>query len=182
MNRIRHSTLQLGAIPVIVALVGFVVVGVSYAQHNHSMPARAPQQARETQPPKEPVSLQSLYSQQLPAVQAALGRAIQHLHAGHQQEALNELKQVQSSLAALQQALGRQVGPRFLNDRCPIMGTKINPDNVPADLTRVYGQGKVAFCCGGCPAQWDSLTEAQKTAKLKEAGGQQRQMSQGMQH
>ena len=93
------------------------------------------------------------------------------------------MMQIQSSLNALRQALGAQAGPRFLNDRCPIMGTKIDPDNVAAELIRVYGQGKVAFCCGGCPAQWDHLTEAQKTARLKEAGSPPpRPTPQGMQH
>ena len=171
MDRIRCYMLPLRAIPVIVALIGFHAAGVSYAQHNHTMPARAPRQTRGIKPAQEGTSLQAIYSQRLPAVQAAVRRAIQHLETGHQQEALNELKQVQSSLVALQQALGRQMGPRFLNDRCPIMGTKIDPENVPAELIRAYGQGKVAFCCGGCPAQWDSFTEAQKTAKLKEVAG-----------
>jgi len=112
-------------------------------------------------------SLQAIHSQQLPAVQEAVERAIQHLQAGHQQQALTELLQIKASLETIHQALGRHVGPLFVNDRCPIMGGKIDPTKVSAELTRMHGQDKVAFCCSGCPAQWDRLTEAQKTAKLK---------------
>ena len=53
-----------------------------------------------------------------------------------------------------------------VNDRCPIMGGKIDPANVPDALTRQFKGQKVGFCCGGCPAAWDKLTDAQKEAKL----------------
>jgi hypothetical protein len=172
MNRASYYTLKVAPIPVMVALIGFYIAGVSYAQHQHTMPGSAMQQTAKTKPAKEDTSLQTIYSQRLPALQAAVGWAIQHLQAGHQQEALNELRQVQSALAALHQALGQQVAPRVLNDRCPIQGTRIDPDKVPAELTRVYGQGRMAFCCAGCPDQWDRLTEVQKAAKLKQVARQ----------
>lgn len=57
----------------------------------------------------------------------------------------------------------------FANTRCPIMGSKIDPDNVPDRLTRTFDGRKVAFCCGGCPAAWDKLSDEQKAAKLKTA-------------
>ena len=57
----------------------------------------------------------------------------------------------------------------FVNVRCPIMGTAINPASVPPALVRQYKGQKVAFCCGMCPPQWDRLTPAQKDAKLKAA-------------
>lgn len=59
--------------------------------------------------------------------------------------------------------------PKFLNTVCPIMGSKIDPDNVPANLTRDYKGGKVAFCCGGCPPAWDKLSDEEKAAKLAAA-------------
>jgi hypothetical protein len=182
MNRASYYTRKVAPIPAIVALIGFYLAGVSYAQHQHTMPDSAMPPTAKTKPAQEDTSLQTIYSQRLPALQAAVGRAIQHLQAGHQQEALNELRQLQSSLAALHQALGQQVAPRFLNGRCPIMGTKISADKVPAELTRVYGQGKVAFCCGGCPAQWDRLTAAQKAAQLKQVARQPQETHQGTQH
>ncbi|MBI5722395.1 MAG: hypothetical protein HZA50_00395 [Planctomycetes bacterium] len=53
-----------------------------------------------------------------------------------------------------------------VNARCPILGKKINPDSVPASLTREFKGQKVGFCCGGCPGAWDKLTDAEKEAKL----------------
>jgi len=204
MNRARHYTAKVGAVSATVALIGFCIAGASYAQHSGMMHGSAPQQTRQVTPPtaspspqaaqsKEGPSLHVIHAKQLPAIQEAVAQAIQHLEAGHQQEALAELRQIKVSLETLRQALGKQVGPLFLNDRCPIMGTKINADRVPAELTRVYGQSKVAFCCGGCPAQWDRLTEPQKAAKLKTVAvgsqptpqgmqGMQGMQHQGMQH
>lgn len=55
----------------------------------------------------------------------------------------------------------------FTNTVCPIMGSKINAAKVPDSLVREYKGQKVAFCCGGCPDQWDKLTDAERDAKLK---------------
>jgi len=41
-------------------------------------------------------------------------------------------------------------------------------DTVPASLTRVHRCERVAFCCAGCPAKWDKLTDEEKDAKLRE--------------
>ena len=54
----------------------------------------------------------------------------------------------------------------FVNARCPIMGSPIDPANVPPSLTRTFKGQRVAFCCPVCPGQWDSLTDAEKEAKL----------------
>jgi hypothetical protein len=182
MNRASHYALKVAPIPAFVALIGFCIAGVSYAQHQHMMPGSAMPQTGETKPAKENTSLQTIYAQRLPALQETVKRAIQHLEAGHHQEALNEMRQIQSALVALHQALGQQVGPRFLNDRCPIRGARIDLDKVPAALTRVYGQGQVAFCCAGCPDQWDRLTDAQKVAQLKQVARQPQSTHQGTQH
>ncbi|MFP3938016.1 MAG: hypothetical protein ACLFVW_06705 [Phycisphaerae bacterium] len=53
-----------------------------------------------------------------------------------------------------------------VNDRCPIMGSSIDPGNVPEELTREYKGRKIGFCCGGCPRAWDRLSDEQKQAKL----------------
>jgi hypothetical protein len=60
---------------------------------------------------------------------------------------------------------------KFVNARCPIMGGAINPARVTDDLTREYKGQKVAFCCGGCPPEWDKLSPAEKDAKLKAVTG-----------
>jgi hypothetical protein len=58
---------------------------------------------------------------------------------------------------------------KIVNARCPIMGGKLDRENVPASLTRTFAGQKVGFCCGGCPAKWDKLSDEEKTAKLKAA-------------
>lgn len=53
-----------------------------------------------------------------------------------------------------------------VNSNCPIMGSKIDPEEVPDNLTREFDGKKIGFCCGSCPAQWDELSEEEKRAKL----------------
>jgi len=60
----------------------------------------------------------------------------------------------------------QEAAAKVVNDRCPMMGTKIDPEKVPANLTRTYKGQKVGFCCGGCPTAWDMLSDAEKDAKL----------------
>jgi len=57
----------------------------------------------------------------------------------------------------------------YANTVCPIMGSKINAKRVTPALVRTYKGHKVAFCCGGCPAAWDRLSDDQKAAKLANA-------------
>ena len=56
---------------------------------------------------------------------------------------------------------------QFVNARCPIMGSPIDPAHVPDSLTREYKGQKVAFCCGMCPPAWDKLSDAEKDKKLE---------------
>lgn len=55
----------------------------------------------------------------------------------------------------------------FVNARCPIMGSAIDPAHVPDSLTREYKGQKVAFCCAMCPPAWDKLSDADKDKKLE---------------
>ncbi|MBE0536069.1 MAG: hypothetical protein IH624_10405 [Phycisphaerae bacterium] len=57
----------------------------------------------------------------------------------------------------------------FANIKCPIMGSPIVPDKVPANLIREYKGQKIGFCCAGCPQKWDALWEQDKVAKLAAA-------------
>ena len=59
--------------------------------------------------------------------------------------------------------------PKAVNSKCPIMGGAIDPDKVPASLTRQYKGQTVGFCCGGCPGTWDRLSDAEKASKLQAA-------------
>jgi hypothetical protein len=56
--------------------------------------------------------------------------------------------------------------PSFINTTCPIMGSAIQSQRVSPNLVRQYRGQRVAFCCPGCPAQWDKLSDAQKQSKL----------------
>ncbi len=152
------------------AFTSYIVAERCAAQHQHSaprsMPPRVagPRPVAAPQPAKE--SVPTIDAKRLAAIQEAVARAIGHLEAGHQQEALTELKLVQNSLALLRQAIERSAAPAYVNDRCPIMGTPIDPTKVTAALTRVHEGQKVAFCCAGCPQTWDQLGNPQKATKL----------------
>ena len=56
-----------------------------------------------------------------------------------------------------------------VNATCPIMNSDIDSNNVPAELTRTFKGQTVGFCCAGCPAAWDKLTDENKQAKLDAA-------------
>ena len=48
--------------------------------------------------------------------------------------------------------------PGMLNTACPVSGMPVDPDAPTVD----YAGGKVGFCCGGCPARWEAMSEADK--------------------
>ncbi len=112
----------------------------------------------------------------LAAALKAVQAAEKALAAGDHEALAAELAKAKSLLVALQppttqpaKAVAKAPGARFANARCPIMGTAIDPANVPPSLTRTFEGQKVAFCCGACPPAWDKLTDEQKAAKLQAA-------------
>jgi len=56
-----------------------------------------------------------------------------------------------------------------VNSHCPIMGVEIDSENVPANLVREFSGKQVGFCCTGCTAKWDQLSETEKGEKLEKA-------------
>lgn len=59
----------------------------------------------------------------------------------------------------------------YVNTRCPIMpANEIEPEKVPEELVTEFRGHKVAFCCGGCPEQWEQLSDEEKVAKLVAVG------------
>jgi len=114
-------------------------------------------------------TLETIYTRRLPALKATVEQAIRHLEAGHQKAALEELAKTQDAIASLEKAIDRHVKPRFANTHCPIMGSPIDAENVAKELTRTYKGQTIAFCCAGCPAAWDRLSQAEKEAKFKAA-------------
>ena len=73
--------------------------------------------------------------------------------------------------APVKAAPGGEKPQAFVNATCPMMGSPIDPEKVAPELVRMHKGRKVGFCCGGCPAAWDKLSEAQKEAKLQGAAG-----------
>jgi len=67
-------------------------------------------------------------------------------------------------------APGAAVAATFANAACPMMDANtIDPKKVTPNLIRDHKGKKVAFCCRGCPAKWDKLSDAEKDAKLAKA-------------
>lgn len=56
----------------------------------------------------------------------------------------------------------------LVNERCPIMGAKIDRKKVKLNaMSRTFKGKMIGFCCAGCPAAWDALSDKEKEAKLQ---------------
>lgn len=94
--------------------------------------------------------------------------------AGDAKAAAAELAKAQALVTAMQDMHKAMIAKpaaaaadgQVINAKCPIMGTKLDPAKVPAELRRVFNGQTVGFCCAGCPAAWDKLSDAEKQAKL----------------
>lgn len=115
---------------------------------------------------KKPASLEKLHAEYLPIAMASIKRAVEAVESGDRKIALNELRKAQMLLTIIHSDLGKHVKPKFANNRCPIMNAPIKAEKVTKSLIRDYKGQKIAFCCAGCPAAWDKLSETQKQAKL----------------
>jgi iron-sulfur cluster repair protein YtfE (RIC family) len=95
--------------------------------------------------------------------------------AGESKTALAELDKAHGLVAKLaayhapKEAKATAKTGAIINTRCPMMGREIDPANVPENLVREFNGRKVGFCCGGCPAAWDKLSETDKQARLEKA-------------
>ena len=112
------------------------------------------------------LSLEKIHTENLPIVILSIDKAAKAVESGDKKTALAELHKARKMLIAIYEAIGTQVKPQFVNNRCPMMGSPINPEKVASNLIRDYKGQKVAFCCAGCPSMWDKLPNALKQAKL----------------
>jgi len=112
------------------------------------------------------LSLGKIHTENLPIVMLSVDKAVRAIESGDKKTALAELHKARKMLIRIYGAIGTHVKPQFVNNRCPIMGSPINPEKVTKILVRDYMGQKVAFCCAGCPSTWDKLPNAQKQAKL----------------
>ncbi len=132
---------------------------------------KAPVRVKDSNLEKKPVrvetlSLDMIHSRELPIAILSIDKAAKAVESGDKKTVLAELDKALNTLIAIYGALGKHVKPQFANNRCPIMGSPINPNRISKNLIRDYKGQKVAFCCAGCPSTWDKLTDAQKQAKL----------------
>ena len=127
-------------------------------------------------------SIEEIYSRDLPLAIQSIGQAVKAIESGDRQTELAELTKAVNMLAAIHESLGKHVkapstpsAPKgasraqsrdLANSRCPIMGSAVKSDSIPANLTRDYNGQKIGFCCAGCPTAWDKLTDAEKQVKL----------------
>ena len=108
----------------------------------------------------------------LAAALKAIDAATELVKHGKQDAALVELAKARGLVAKCHKAMTAKHSPKFVNARCPLMGSTIKPEKVTEALTRTFKGETVAFCCGGCPGAWDKLSEADKAAKLAKSKGE----------
>lgn len=155
----------------IVSVIGMAAIAVmtipmAYASSCHSDHEQKPKMDIKKEVGEKCLSLERIHSEHLPMISQSIDKAIEAVEAGNKETALAELHKAQEMLALVKDGIGKHVKPKFANVRCPIMGSPINPDKVAENLIRDYNGEKIAFCCGGCPGQWDKLTDSEKDAKL----------------
>ncbi len=157
MNKTKSIIASLSILAVAAA---FLLVSPTLTQaqdmHDHSMHEAS----------NKPVTLETVHIHQLPMLSENLKKAIQAIQSGDDKTALSELLKAQKSVETVKKVLGKHIKPKFINTKCPMMGSPINPAKVPDNLIREYKGEKVAFCCGGCPAMWDKLSDKEKETKL----------------
>jgi hypothetical protein len=190
MNRMRLATvvIVIGAIAIVGGAVSYALAqgqaGSEQPGHmsHMNMNMKNMNMNMEHHAPAVTLSLEKIHADRLPMALQSIDKASRAVESGDKRTALAELKKARETLVAVQTALATYVKPKFVNDRCPILGSPIDPDKVPANLIRDYKGQKVAFCCAGCPAEWDKLTDAQKQAKLDKVRVQPSQIHPALAH
>lgn len=168
MGKRGFAVIAGGILTAVVVIAGFPDMAAN-AQMNHGDHGQMGHMALPNRPEVAPPSLEKVHSKQLPMLSISIEKALMAVEQGDKKAALAELNKAKTMLAELDLEVGKLVKPAFANALCPIMGSPITPDKVSSDLIRDYKGQKVAFCCAGCPAKWDGLTDTQKAARLAEA-------------
>jgi ribosomal protein S20 len=104
------------------------------------------------------------------AAKAAIKAAIAAIDKGDTAMAKMEMEKADKLLSNVHKCMKENMQQMpCCNSKCPIDGNPINMKSCPKDCTCMYKGMKVGFCCKGCPAKWEKLTDAEKDAKLKDA-------------
>ena len=103
------------------------------------------------------------------AAKAAIKAAIEAIDAGNAATAKVEMEKADKLLSNVHKCMKENMQQMpCSNTKCPIEGKSIDRMDCPKKLTCMYKGSKVGFCCAGCPAEWDKLTDEEKDAKLKD--------------
>ena len=150
---------------IFVAVIAVVMLPMAQASSCHSDHKKSKMDMKNCVK-TETLSLEKTHSGHLEMVSQSIDKAIKAIETGNKATALAQLHKAQKMLVAINAGIAKHVKPKFANVSCPIVDSPINPDKVAKNLIRNYKDQKIAFCCGGCPATWDKLTNAEKDTKL----------------
>ncbi len=160
----KKATLFIGVIS-IAALLSIP----AYAEKKHQ--GHKMQMAAATTPSKTGChNVHEIHMKKLSQAMMAIDKAVKSIEADNKDKALAELAEAKKLVAACHLGMSQIGKGKIVNARCPIMGSKLDPNRVPEKLTRTYMGKKVGFCCGGCPAAWDKLSKEEQAKKLKKNG------------
>ena len=100
-------------------------------------------------------------------------KLLEQEHKNMHKQMTQHMEKMHKDQAVKCQMRGKMMGTakmhKVVNSRCPMTGNKIDPKNVPANLTTEWKGKKIGFCCPGCPPQWDKLSNKHKQQKLDAA-------------
>ncbi len=108
----------------------------------------------------------SYHVMHLSAALKAIDAALKFIESGDTKAALKELAKARMLVSSTRKTIGKGATRKFANAKCPLMGSPIIPGKVSDKLIRVHGDKLIAFCCAGCPGQWDALSDSAKETKL----------------
>ena len=164
---------------ILAVIMIFIMAGaIAYAQLQPEKIAEGVE-AVKTEPLKEAMALQGperymdLFKaniEDLDSAMDSLDIVSEALDAGDTELAKMELQNAKELLLPVRDSMDEYVtdmGPA-VNSRCPISGKRIDPKNVPQELTRMYKGQKVGFCSAMCPPTWDKLSDTERDTKLME--------------
>lgn len=104
------------------------------------------------------------------AAKAAIKAAIEAIDKGDTKTAKIEMEKADRLMASVHKCMKENMQQMpCCNAKCPISGKPIDRMNCPKELTCMYKDMKIGFCCSNCPPEWNKLTDAEKDAKLKES-------------
>ncbi len=163
----------------VISIVALLSISV-FAEDKHHGRKKMHTAATSASAPAGHPSMPKMCEKKMGEVLKAIDKAIKAVEADNKAEALAELNKAKQLVAACSKAMlkrckmgckGKSMMKckgkgKIVNALCPIMGTKLDPSKVTANLTRIYEGKKIGFCCAGCPGAWDKLSDQQKREKL----------------